>query len=78
MDLHSTSTSKPGVIRYMAPELLNPLECSVRGSAPSEEGDIYSLAMTAYEVLSSYLVGCTIYKHLLPMARSSRRFYRMV
>ena len=35
----------------MAPELLNP---SLANSNPSKESDIYSLAMTAYEVGSSY------------------------
>jgi len=49
----STTTSKPGVVRYMAPELLNPPQFSLPNSNPSKESDIYSLAMTAYEVRSS-------------------------
>jgi len=49
----STTTSKPGVVRYMAPELLNPSQFSLVNSNPSKESDVYSLAMTAYEVSSS-------------------------
>ena len=48
----STTTSKPGVVRYMAPELLNPSQFALANSNPSKESDIYSLAMTAYEVCS--------------------------
>ena len=47
------TTSKPGVVRYMAPELLNPLQFGLVDSNPSKEGDVYSLVMTAYEVGSS-------------------------
>jgi len=38
----------------MAPELLNPSQFSLSNSNPSKESDIYSLAMTAYEVTSSH------------------------
>ena len=50
----STTTSKPGVVRYMAPEILNPPQFSLPNSNPSKESDVYSLAMTAYEVHSSH------------------------
>ena len=46
----STTTTKPGVVRYMAPELLNPSQFGLANSNPSKESDVYSLAMTAYEV----------------------------
>lgn len=46
----STTTSKPGVVRYMAPELLNPSQFGLTNSNPSKESDIYSLALTAFEV----------------------------
>jgi len=38
----------------MAPELLNPSGFSLANSNPSKESDVYSLAMTAYEVRSSH------------------------
>ena len=44
------TTSKPGVVRYMAPELLNPAQFHLQNSNPTKESDVYSLAMTAYEV----------------------------
>lgn len=34
----------------MAPELLNPVQLGLKNANPSTESDIYSLAMTAYEV----------------------------
>jgi len=37
----------------MAPELLNPSQYSLPNSNPSKESDVYSLAMTAYEVRPS-------------------------
>ena len=40
----------------MAPELLNPPQFSLPNSNPSKESDVYSLAMTAYEVRSSHSV----------------------
>jgi len=51
----STTTSKPGVVRYMAPELLNPTQFSLANSNPSKESDVYSLAMTAFETLTEIL-----------------------
>ena len=59
-----------GVTRYLAPELLNP-QFGLPDSNPSKESDVYSFAMTAYEVFSSYLVTCVTNKCLLPMNRSS-------
>ena len=50
----STTTSKPGVVRYMAPELLNPTQFHLQNSNPTKESDVYSLAMTAYEVDPPY------------------------
>ena len=68
-----STTSKPGVIRYLAPELL-----ITQHSDPSKESDIYSFAMTAYEVFSSYyLVVCITNEHF-PMTRSSRGYCRTV
>lgn len=51
----STTTSKPGVVRYMSPELLNPTQFNLQNSNPTKESDVYSLAMTAYEVLTDIL-----------------------
>jgi len=51
----STTTSKPGVVRYMAPELLNPSQFNLLNSNPTKESDVYSLAVTAYEVLTGIL-----------------------
>ena len=48
------TTSKPGLTRYMAPELLNPPQFDLTHSDPSKDSDVYSFAMTAYEVHSSY------------------------
>lgn len=45
---------KPDAQRYMAPELLNLSEYDPKNCSPSEASDIYSLAMTAFEVSSSY------------------------
>ena len=49
---HITS-SKPDALCYMAPELLNFSEYDPKSCNPSEASDIYSLAMTAFEVSSS-------------------------
>jgi len=45
----------------MAPELLNPPQFGLPNSNPSKESDVYSLAMTAYEVRSSH----TLHGHRL-------------
>ena len=50
--LDNMTAPKPGVVRYMAPEVLNPLQFGVSHSNPSKESDVYSLAMTVYEVRS--------------------------
>ena len=44
------TTSRPGVVRYMAPELLNPTQFHLQNSNPTKESDVYSLAMSTYEV----------------------------
>jgi len=49
------TTSKPAVVRYMAPELLDPSNAAIMRNDPPKESDIYSLAMTAYEILSDIL-----------------------
>ncbi|KAF9789361.1 kinase-like domain-containing protein [Thelephora terrestris] len=51
----STTTSKAGVVRYMAPELLHPSQFNLKNSNPTKESDIYSLAVTSYEVLAGVL-----------------------
>lgn len=45
-----TATTTSGAARYTAPELLNPSQFNLTNSYPTKESDIYSLAMTAYEV----------------------------
>jgi len=50
------TSSTPGVVRYMAPELFNPALFSLPNSDSSKESDVYSLAMTAYEVRSFHIV----------------------
>ena len=50
----NTTTSKPGVVRYMAPELLNPSQFDRLDSNPTKESDIYSLAVTTFEVRSPH------------------------
>ena len=72
------ATSSPGVIRYMAPELLNPKQFGLKRSNPSKETDVYSFAMTSYKVFSSYLVARVTDKCPLPVTRSSRGSRRMV
>lgn len=49
----NTTIPKPGIVRYMAPELLNPSQFNLESGSPSKESDVYSLAMTIYEVGSS-------------------------
>lgn len=50
VELDSTAMPKPGIVRYMAPELLNPSQFGLPGRSPTKESDVYSLAVTAYEV----------------------------
>ena len=40
------------LVGYMAPELLNPPQFNLQSSNPTNESDVYSLAMTAYEARS--------------------------
>ena len=42
--------SEPCIVRYMAPELLNPSQFNLVNSNPTKESDVFSFAMTAYEV----------------------------
>ena len=71
------ATSSPRVVRYMAPELLSPEQFGFTHSNPSKESDVYSFAMTVYEVFSSHLAAHTINERFL-MIRSSRGSCRMV
>jgi len=52
---NAVTCRKSEVVYYMAPELLVPEEFGLKpeNSGPSKESDVYSLAMTAYEVNSS-------------------------
>ena len=50
----STTTSKPGVVRYMAPELLNPERFGNTSSRPTQPADVYALGMVIYEVLTGF------------------------
>ena len=73
----NATTSKSGVTRYMAPELLNPQDFGLTHSNPSKESDIYSFGMTTYEVFFPCLMARVTDEHLLPMARSSQETCRM-
>lgn len=46
----STTNAKLSVIRYMAPELLNPSQFGQQNSNQTTESDVYSFAVTAFEV----------------------------
>ena len=46
----STPPSTRGLVRYMAPEQMDPTRFGRTNSNPSKESDVHSLAMTAYEV----------------------------
>ena len=66
MEPDSKIMSKRGVVRYMAPELLNPLQFSFLNSNPSKESDVYLLAMTAYEMRSFHIVyGHRLHHHFV-------------
>ena len=59
VELDSTTIPKSGIVRYMAPELLNPLQFGLPRRNPTKESDVYSLAMTTYEVnLTHSINGC--------------------
>ena len=62
----------------MAPELLNPPQFNLTHSSPSKESDVYSFAMTAYEVFPSDLVARVTDKRLVSLSRSSRGSRRMM
>lgn len=47
------------VVRYMAPELHRQPSSRPSDRAPTKESDIFSFAITAYEVRSS----CNVYSH---------------
>ena len=72
----STTASKPGVVRYMAPELLNPPQFGLSHSNPSKESDVYSLSMTVYEVRALHTVHCH-YLHNNLAIRLLRRSYHL-
>jgi serine/threonine protein kinase len=70
--LESMTTSKPSVVRYMAPELLDPVKASFTRSNPPKESDIFSLGMTAYQVFFPHFFACVTSERLLVTTRSSR------
>ena len=51
MEPGSAIASRLGVVRYTAPELLDPTQFNLPNSNPSKESDVYSLVMTVYEVI---------------------------
>ena len=72
-----SKSSNPHAACYIAPELLDPKQFNLDHHNPSKESDVFSLALTAYEVLSSYLVVCVTHIRPLPTARFSRMSFRM-
>ena len=46
----ATGSRSRGLVRYMAPELLNPSQFNLENGNPSKESDVYSFAMTVFEV----------------------------
>ena len=76
VDSGSTTSVKPGSVRYMAPELLDPSAFGLPNSNPRRKSDVYSLAMTTYEVHSFQ----TVHGHRLHcyyVIRSSQRFFHI-
>jgi serine/threonine protein kinase len=73
---NSVPTSKPSVVRYMAPELLDPSTAQVTRRNPLNESDIYSLAMTSYQVCSPHFVACVTNTCFI-VTRSSRVWCHM-
>ena len=47
------TAANQGAVRYMAPELLNPPRYGPERSNHSKESDVFSFAMTTYEVFLS-------------------------
>ena len=78
MERNSTATSNPGVVRYMAPELLTPSRFGLDNSNRSKDSDIFSFAMITYEVFPSYLVVRVSDERLIPTIRSSRGSRRIL
>ena len=76
IDPGRTTSSQPGVVRYMAPELLNPTQFHLQNGNPTKESDVFSFAMTTYEVSSLYAT-CGHYLHRMFLTRSLLRYYRM-
>lgn len=72
----SMATYKPGVLRYMAPELFNPSLFDVLNSDPTKKSDIYSFAMTTYEVCP-FNTARSHRSHNLLTIRYLQRSYRM-
>ena len=50
VDLISAEGPYLSSVSYMAPELLNPFQFNAKNGNPTKESDIYSLAVTIYEV----------------------------
>ena len=50
VEASGTTLSRSRVIRYEAPELLDPGQFNLQDSNPTKESDIYSFSVTAYEV----------------------------
>ena len=46
----TVASCRIGVVRYMAPEQVNPRSLGLSSSEARKESDVYSFAMTAYEV----------------------------
>lgn len=46
----SAITCRRGIVRYMGPEQINPKDFGMPSSEALRETDVYSFAMTAYEV----------------------------
>lgn len=62
----------------MPPELLDPVQYGLEQSNPSKESDVYSLAMTAFEVLASNFLARVTHEHLFRIPRYSRASCPMV
>ena len=74
MEQGATTTPKPGVVRYMAPELFNPSQFGLSNINPSKESDVYSLAMTTHEVRSSR----TLHESLLTLSLRNKTLTGML
>jgi len=48
----SATTCRPGIVRYMAPEQVNPGRFNLTRSNATKETDVHSFAMTSYEVFT--------------------------